>query len=672
MIEDLQKTREQLIAENGELRRRLATLESAEAEGKRTEDALRQSEARYRALAESTRDIIYILDRQGTLLYANRAASHCISIGLGELVGKRQADLFPSQVAGAHLERIARVFATGEPLETDELFHFGSEELWLRVHLLPLRDEGGQITSLMGVCHNITDRKRAETALKQAHDELERRVDERTAELKAVNDQLQREIEERQQIEDALRQSERRFRNYFEQGLIGMAVTSVDKHWLEVNDRLCEMLGYSREELAQTDWATLTHPDDIESNLRLFNPLVAGEIKGFTLDKRYIKKDGSLVYVTIHTRAFRNAAGTIDHIVTLIEDITARKQAEAGLRESHQELQAIYGGLRDGVLLAESRTKRFVQCNQAMCEMLGYSQEELLSLSVDDIHPPESLPYVLHRFQQQVEGRLRLADDVPVLRRDRTVFYADIAASLLDYRGRPCVIGFFRDVTERHRAQEALERERQSLWQMLQASDHERQTISYEIHDGLAQYLAAAGMQFQTFERLRPSNPEEAQKAYNAAVQLVSQSHLESRRLISEVRPPVIDEIGLETAISHLVHEQRRRGGATVRFDSNVQFDRLPAILENGLYRIAQEALTNACKYSKSKKVTVTLAQEGHDVRLEVQDWGIGFDPHAVGKGHFGLEGIRQRVRLLGGRLTIESQPGSGTTVRVVMPVVEK
>ena len=116
-------------------------------------------------------------------------------------------------------------------------------------------------------------------------------------------------------------------------------------------------------------------------------------------------------------------------------------------------------------------------------------------------------------------------------------------------------------------------------------------------------------------------------------------------------------------------------GGMEARrshFESNVQFGRLASILENALYRIAQEALTNACKHSQSKKVTVSLSQEGQEAWLKVQDWGIGFDPESVGKGHFGLEGIRQRVRLLGGRLTIESTPGSGTLVQVVVPILEK
>ncbi len=228
------------------------------------------------------------------------------------------------------------------------------------------------------------------------------------------------------------------------------------------------------------------------------------------------------------------------------------------------------------------------------------------------------------------------------------------------------------DIHDQKCAEEARAKERQSLWNMLQASDHERQIISYEIHDGLAQYLAAAGMQFQAYEFLKENLPVEAKKAYEAAVELVRQAHAESRRLINEVRPPVIDEIGLETAISHLVHEQRKLGGPKIKFDSDVQLNRLPPILENALYRITQEALSNACKHSESRKVLVTLTQEGQNIRLEVRDWGIGFDAEAVKKGHFGLEGIRQRVRLLGGRLTIDSKPDSGTMIQAIVPIMEK
>jgi PAS domain S-box-containing protein len=613
-----------------------------------------------------------------------------------------------------------------------------------------------------------------------------------------TGEQLVSENEELRQQVAGLQEREQRFRKFFHQDLIGMAAVTVDGQWLEINDRLCEILGYPKDDLLRKTWKDLSHPDDLKSALSNFQRLISGEVDHYIIDKRYVRKDGSTVYTTIAVQAFHREDGAIDCVVGLMEDITAKKQAENALQQSHDELQAIYDGMVDGLLVTDIETLHFVRANASICRMLGYSETELRSLSVKDIHPAEALPYILERIRSIEKANQIPAGDIPFLRKDGSVFYAEVIGKLLAYNGKPCSMGIFRDITERRqvqealrrseeryrtvvedqtevicrfkadgtyifindvycrffgkssqellgskwqpvalpddvpmieeqpramsphkpivvienrvysgtgevrwmqfvnrgffdqegrlteiqsvgrditerkRAQDALERERQSLWRMLQASDHERQIISYEIHDGLAQYLAAATMQFQTYDSLRQNSPDEAQKAYETAVELVRQAHFESRRLISEVRPPVIDEIGLETAISHLVHEQRLRNGLAIKFDSDVQFGRLSPILENALYRIVQEALTNACKHSKSKKVTVLLGQEDQDVRLEVRDWGIGFDPESVEKGRFGLESIRQRVRLLGGRLSIESKPDSGTLFRVVVPILEK
>ena len=197
-------------------------------ESKRATEALRQSEERYRALAESTRDVIFILNQQGTLLYANQAASQCIGIPVGDIVGKRQVDLFPPEMARSQIDKIERVFATGVVIEYDDLFHFGPAVVWLRIHLVPIRNESGQITSVMGVCHNITQRKLAEDALQKAHDDLEQRIKERTAELTAANAGLQREIEERKRGEAALQQSEERYRTLMDN--IHSGITLMDSN----------------------------------------------------------------------------------------------------------------------------------------------------------------------------------------------------------------------------------------------------------------------------------------------------------------------------------------------------------------------------------------------------------------------------------------------------------
>ena len=228
------------------------------------------------------------------------------------------------------------------------------------------------------------------------------------------------------------------------------------------------------------------------------------------------------------------------------------------------------------------------------------------------------------------------------------------------------------DITERKRAEEALRTEHRTLKHLLQSSDHERQLIAYEIHDGLAQYLAGALMQFDVYAHLKETKPKDAAKAYDAGVTMLRQGHFEARRLISGLRPPILDEEGIVAAIAHLVGEVRRKKGPKIEYRSRVEFQRLAPILENAVYRIAQEALTNACKHSQSKTVRITLAQHGDRLRIEVHDRGVGFRPEDIKEGQFGLAGIRERARLLGGKATVESKVGKGTRVVVELPIVPR
>ena len=315
-----------------------------------------------------------------------------------------------------------------------------------------------------------------------------------------------------------------------------------------------------------------------------------------------------------------------------------------------------------------------LEANLAAAGLLGIARGALVNRQLSHFILPEDQDiYYRHHRQLSATGAPQICE-LRMLRAGGVAFWTRLEAIVTrdDESGQPVYRTVISDVTEGHMAKEALELERQSLWRMLQASDHERQIVSCEIHDGLAQYLAAALMQFQVYEALELSSPDNAREIYKTAVELVRQSHSESRRLISEVRPPIIDDTGVEIAIANLVDEERRHLRVKIEFQSDVQFVRLSPILENSVYRIVQESLTNACKHSKSKEVKITLTQQAQEVRLEVRDWGTGFDPESVEKTHFGLEGIRQRVRLLGGRLTIDSKMGSGTVVQAVLPIVEE
>ena len=151
---------------------------------------------------------------------------------------------------------------------------------------------------------------------------------------------------------------------------------------------------------------------------------------------------------------------------------------------------------------------------------------------------------------------------------------------------------------------------------------------------------------------------------------MLQQGHFEARRLIAGVRPPILDESGVLAAVAHLVNEERHQKGPHIELHSEVGFDRLAPIMENAIYRIVQEGLTNACTHSKSERVRVELVQHGDDLRIRIQDWGIGFDPGDFEEDRFGLAGIRERARLLGGSTTVESTLGQGTCITVELPLV--
>ena len=150
---------------------------------------------------------------------------------------------------------------------------------------------------------------------------------------------------QRKQAEEALRESEERFRRYFELGLTGMAITSPTKGCLEVNDEICRILGYTREEMLQKTWAEMTHPDDLAADVDKFNRVLAGEVDGYTTDKRWIRKDGRVIDSSISVNCVRRDDGSVDYFVALLQDVTERKQAEAALRASEKSLAADLAGM---------------------------------------------------------------------------------------------------------------------------------------------------------------------------------------------------------------------------------------------------------------------------------------------------------------------------------------
>ncbi|HPQ80868.1 MAG TPA: PAS domain-containing protein [bacterium] len=215
------------------------------------------------------------------------------------------------------------------------------------------------------------------------------------------------------------------------------------------------IFGYSEQEALQMKVWRLVPPDkeaeQKDFNLRLF----AGE-KVSSFETQRLTKDGRLLDMWLTVTKLMDDTGKVVGIAATERDITERKWAEETLRESEARYRALFDGAAEGILVADLQMKQFRYANPALCRMFGYTEEELTRLGVADTHPKGSLDHVLAEFEAQARGEKTLATDLPCLRKDGTMFYADVSAALTVLDGHECNVGFFADVTERKRAEREL------------------------------------------------------------------------------------------------------------------------------------------------------------------------------------------------------------------------
>ncbi len=644
-------------------------------ERKEAESALRESERKLSTLISNLPGAVYRCkaDSSWTIEF--------LSDGYRALTGHEPSELI-GQPSSRHLDAVHPedhhlAFAAAlEAVERNGTFQVeyrlrttSGEEKWLWERGTGVFSEDGKLLAIEGFTTDITPLKRAESDLRRARDQLEQRVEIRTAELAAANQQLQAEVEQRRQAEVDLTI----FQRFVESSTQGFGMADVDGHIVYANPFLARLFGAETPDaLIGTHVASHYPPDYLVRRKREIIPaLRRGE---HWHGEQMLKFPDGQLHPTIHTIfPVRDDNGELLCTAAAITDITKLKQVEEALRQSHNELQTIYDGILEGILITDIETKRFMRVNASFCRMLGYSEEELLAASIKDIHPPEEVTNDERRFEAAAQGRITINEDRPVLRKDGSIFYADITGHRIFYNERPCLLALFRDVTERKQAEEKLREEQDALRRTLQASDHDRELITYEIHDGIAQRLAGAAMYFDTVSQMEGAISAEARPQFAAGLRTLRKASEEARGLMNRTRTPVLNRFGLKTAIADFIDQFADRPDAPeITYLCDVQFARLEPSLENTMFRVAQEAIANACFHSKGEIVRVSLIQHDGDVTIEVRDNGIGFDPTNVKENRFGLHGIRERVRLLGTNLKIESTPGQGTRIQATFPLVHK
>ncbi len=512
---------------------------------------------------------------------------------------------------------------------------------------------------------------------------------------------------EQHRSQEALRQSEQLYRAVVEQTAENIFIVDIGtKRILETNAALHRSLGYAADELQSLTLYDIVahHPRDIDGKIREIL-----ERKRYSVGERqYRRKDGSLIDVEVGVSVI--PYGGKPAMCVVAHDITERNRTNANLRNSLSTLLALReaGLVLGSTLRSEEIVSRLLQIMRGVAGLtaavISRPREDgdlriWRSDGLEDLWPrirfsPEAEGARREVLECQEQRRIRLRN--PGHPRDESLVVLHlplkiknrVAGVLEAYGSESLAQGDTAEVLSSlssqaasalenaHLYEELADRERalqDLIGKLLGAQEEERRRVAYEVHDGLAQVAAAAHQHLQAFARRHPPQAERGREDLRRILKLVRGTVSDARRIIANLRPTTLDDLGLAATIS-LEVERLREEGYQVDDEDTLGEERLPETIEIALYRITQEALTNMRKHARARRVRIELRREEEEVRLVVSDDGKGFDPAAPPPEHgpgerVGLVGMQERIGSLGGTLEIASRPGAGTSVTAAVPL---
>ena len=584
------KTKEQLLAENEDLRRRLEEVEEtlraihegevdalvlSKPEGE-VVFTLKGAEHPYRVFVEAMNEGAATLDPGGTILYCNNRFAEMLKTSADKVIGSSIYRFIPATDRSG----FESAFQGGKQRDTTADITLKSEDQEpVPVHLSLCMMQGQEMPVVCMVAMDLTEHKRMEEALRQLNADLEKRVQDRTAELMKVNETLR-------ESEGRLQKSEEMARN-----LITHAPTPIYEvnlsgtRFLSVNDTVCERSGYSREELLAMSPMDLVDEPSRDSFRDRVTRKLAGEEVNEGIEYKVITEDRKELAMEVRGVSFSYRDGKPESVLVVAHDITERKRAEEALRKARDELE----------VRVQERTRELASLN----EDLTAENEERLKVEIE-----------LRESEEQVR----------------------LFAS-----------------------------------QCLTAQETERRRIAAELHDSTAASLAAIRFRIE-------KTGEDLKKGLDVTESLqdlssnVAQSLAEVRRIMTDLRPSVLDDLGILPALNWFCREyQKTYAHISVEKQMGIEEQEVPDSLRTPIFRIAQEAMNNVAKHSLASLVKLAIQKEGEKILLSIQDNGVGFDPETASKG-MGLSSIRERAQLSGGAFELQSGMGKGTTIRVSWP----
>jgi PAS domain S-box-containing protein len=454
------------------------------------------------------------------------------------------------------------------------------------------------------------------------------------------------------------------FRDAFNASPIGIAVENLEGQPLFANRFLCSMLGFSEEEMRGKHCVDFSPPEDAKKDWALFEQLRAGLIDRYQIDKRFVRRDGSLVWGRLNISLLNR---TPVLVVALVEDITKKRTAEQA-----QLKNAAIVGLFEDAMISGNLDEVIESWSAGAERIFGYTESEAVGQPITIVIPPE-----LQDEEHKILEGLRMGaciehyESIRITKAGKKINVSVSIAPIKDSSGS--TMGFLkmaRDITEQKRAEAAFA---DVSRKMVEIQEKERMRIARDLHDDINQRLALLAVQIEQLKQNSPTSAVELNCRLTDVWEVINEVSRDVQLISHQLHSPRLELLGVVAALRGLCREFAARHSVEIDFRNDDITQPVRYEISLCLFRISQEALQNAARHSGVKQFEMRLGSSANHLYLTVADHGAGFDVEsAMDKGGLGLLSMRERVRLVGGAIAIESKPTVGTTIRVRVPLVSE
>jgi PAS domain S-box-containing protein len=512
---------------------------------------------------------------------------------------------------------------------------------------------------------DITDQLKTADALRRAHNELEERVRERTAELSNTNETLRKEIAERIKAEEALRESEERFRTVADYAYDWEDWSGPNAELLFVSPSCERITGYTPEEFYRHVGADellnkIVHPDDKETWAQHILHRT-DNLQITTIEFRIIRKDSEVRWIEHSCLPVYGKDGKWLGRRASNRDITGRKLAEAALQASEQTLRAVFNTIPESILVIDG-SGAILHANEMAIQRLGAgSSNQFIGANVFDILPPDTADGRRQKVAELLQSRQPAYFEDSRLGR----YMFNSIYPILDANGEVEKIAIYAlDITDHKLAEEQMH---QLASQLITIQEDEHLNIARDLHDEIGQAMAVLGFNLNALLAEVPPEQTSLQERIQDCIQILDTTTEHLRQIAHQLRPPALDTLPLSQSLRGLCLSFNRQTQLKINFSAEEKIPSVPNTFVLSFYRLAQEGLTNVVKHAKASSVWVSLDYDQGLVSLQVEDDGQGFNPQITPPG-IGLQGLRERFQMLRGSLDIESVPGKGTRLDGYLP----